>query len=112
MRAFKRSPIPRLPGTSKQKPRFVEARFGKNTGKAPTKVIPNYGSLNRGAPSVVGGPCSSCRCREGQTKLIHGHAGRPVLCELCADRRRARVARNRQRHFLVALSMREGESLD
>lgn len=47
-------------------------------------------------PGVIEGTCQSCIKRLGRERVIAGAAGKPILCDVCADLRAKRVARNRR----------------
>lgn len=81
-----------------KKARSLTWHSPQQTGKAPP-VVPNYGNVDRGKakPAALGqiGPCQSCAVRSGKGRHISLHPGTPILCDKCADLRRARIEINR-----------------
>jgi hypothetical protein len=60
---------------------------------SPWAPDPRGGFTKRKKP--VDGLCDSCKERPGNSAMMHGQAGCPILCDECRAKRKARVLKNR-----------------
>lgn len=86
----------------KVRTRPVEADrvLARMTGKALGKTQPSFGSFRRKPKEADEvGACRSCGCPGARARIVPHHAGIPLLCDECHEKRRERIALNREAYY-------------